>query len=900
MIVKTSCRVQVAGWRWACAALILLLSSLILRAQTAEETLFFNAAALAFQDSVFERAEKEFGDFVARFPESTRAGEAVLFQGRAALKQQKFNQAVSLLSSNISRAPAFADQYRYWVGEAYMQSSNFVAAADTFAQLIKEHPSSPRLLEASYSEAVARYKLGQFAQTVALLQNPQGTFQRECGSRLNDELVLRGGLLLGEALLEQKSYQQAEQAVNQIQDTTLTPEYKWQKQYLLQRVRIADKRLDLALESSNILLDLAAAAGQPGLLAESRALTAGVLERLSRYDDAIALYTNNLADTAPPEYRRRALLNTIELTLSQDHVAEAGRQMQQFLAKHPDDAASDTVLLTLAELQLKQHIVQTNQVSQTNVTVGMTNLLRAALTSFDRLITNYPQSPLVGRAYLGKGWCYWEDSRFGESQIAFALAVEKLPHSADQAVARFKLADTFFWQKDCSNAVQNYLAVLKDYEELSNSCSALIDQALYQYLRANLELRDLTSASWAMEKILAAQPKSPYGERSQLLVGQSFTRARKPAEARAVFEAFSKSYPESPLRPEVEMAIARSYLQEKAWDSALAAYSAWLEHFPTNGLRPDVEFSRAWTHSLAGRETNALSLFTNFVAEHPLHDLAPYARNWEADFYFRQGNYTNAQIQYQNIFENTNWHNPALASQARMMAGRAAFARQDYQGAETHFTALATNANCPANLIAEAYFALGDTMLMRDADPANPTKKFDEAKEAFRRITVSFPNDRLASAALGRIADCYFQMGSQDPRFYDNAIDYYQAALAPSNHADVTVRSQAEAGWAKVIERQAQLPSKTALEKSELAKTALNHYLNVFEGKLLLKDESLDPFWVKETGFSAAALAETQEQWETANNIYKRLLEKFPVLRPVLEKKSEKAKNNIDTNLHKR
>jgi TolA-binding protein len=897
MTEKNSCRLHVAGCRFACAGLLLLLllSRLTVLGQTAEETLFFNAAALAFQDGVYERAEKEFADFMDRFPESTRLSEAVLFQARAALKQRKFNHAVSLLTNNMERAPLLADQYRYWVGEAYMQSSNYQAAADTFAQLIKDHPSSVRLLEASYSEAVARFKLGQFARTVVLLQNPQGTYQREASNRLSDELVIRGHLLLGEALLEQKAYRLAEQAMSRLQDSGLPPEYKWQKQYLLLRGQIAEKRYDSALDGSTNLLKLAIVSGQAGLIAESRALTGGILEQLNEFDQAIVVYTNNLADPAPPEHRRRALLKIIQLTLAQDRISDAEQQFQQFLTKHPEDAASDVVLLTLGELQLKQHTLETNQ---TDTVTGATNVLRTAAASFDRLLTNFPQSALVGRAYLGKGWCYWEDGKFGESQVAFALAVDKLPHSAEQAVARFKLADTFFWQKDFSNALQHYRGVLNEYTDIPRLNNSLIDQALYQSLRTSLELRDLPSASWAMEKILGAEPKNPYGERSQLLLGQSFTRARKPAEARIVFGDFVSRYPESPLRPKVELAVTRSYLQEKSWDSALDTYNAWLERFPTNSLRPEVEFNRAWTHSLAGRETNALTLFTNFVSEYPVHELAPYARNWEADFYFRQGNYTNAQMRYQNLYENTNWHNATLGYQGRMMAGRAAFARQDYEGAEGHFKALATNANCPTHLVAEAYFALGDTILMRDADPANPTKKFDDAKWAFNRITVSFPTDRLAGAAWGRMADCYFQLGSQDPRFYETAIENYQRVLAPSNHADVTARSQAEAGWAKVLERQAELPSKTLLEKNDLGKAALNHYLNVFEGKILLKNEQLDPFWVKETGFAAAALAEDQQQWEVAMNIYRRLLEKFPVYRSTLEKKIEKSKNKVDSNAH--
>jgi hypothetical protein len=133
-------------------------------------------------------------------------------------------------------------------------------------------------------------------------------------------------------------------------------------------------------------------------------------------------------------------------------------------------------------------------------------------------------------------------------------------------------------------------------------------------------------------------------------------------------------------------------------------------------------------------------------------------------------------------------------------------------------------------------------------------------------------------------------MGTQDPRYYENAIEAYQRVLAPSNHATITARSQAEVGWSKVLEAQAQMPSRTALEKAELLKAALNHCLNVFEGKVLGPKEELDPFWVKEAGFAAATLAEEDQQWEIAFNIYKRMRELFPVYRSALEKRMEKAR----------
>jgi len=54
---------------------------------------------------------------------------------------------------------------------------------------------------------------------------------------------MRGGLLLAEALLEQKEYRAAEAALGRLAEGDLIPELKWHRQYLLCRVQLAGQRL---------------------------------------------------------------------------------------------------------------------------------------------------------------------------------------------------------------------------------------------------------------------------------------------------------------------------------------------------------------------------------------------------------------------------------------------------------------------------------------------------------------------------------------------------------------------------------------------------------------------------------------------------------------------------------
>src|SRR5262249_15193427 len=224
------------------------------------------------------------------------------------------------------------------------------------------------------------------------------------------------------------------------------------------------------------------------------------------------------------------------------------------------------------------------------------------------------------------------------------------------------------------------------------------------------------------------------------------------------------------LLPEVYMAVARTYVEEQSWDAALQKYGEAIANFPASSERARAEYYRALVYDKAGLETNALISFTNFVAQYPTNHLAPNAQNWIADFYFSKRNYFEAKKEYQRIFENTNWPVNELTFQARMMAGRAAFALPDYKAAAENFLALINLQQTPPNLVAEALFALGDTNIRQAAaDLDKAFLNYTEAITSFKRIIQLYATNDLAALAWGRIGDCYFQLAAQETTGFQNA-----------------------------------------------------------------------------------------------------------------------------------
>lgn len=860
------------------------------------ETLAFKAAARAFTDGIFNRAEDDFAEFAAKYPASPQVPEAVLLQARSALKQDKPQVAIELLQANLGRAGALADEYRFWLAEARLRGGDYPAAADAFAAFIRQYTNSVRQLEAAVGEARARFKLRQFAQVVEGLRRPEGAFQRALQVRANDPFAVRGQLLLAEALIEEQQSGPARQALQRLAAQQLVPEDRWQAQYLESRIEVAEQHWPDALALTTNLVASATAAGRPGLVAQSWAQQGDLLARLGRFDDAEKAFAQNLGDVVPPEHRRMALLRIIDLELARGETAAASRMLDEFLAKYPADRATDVALLTQGEVFLKQHLSGI-PAAITNAATGTvsTNLLAEAQARFDKVIASHPDSPIVGKAWLDRGWSLWAAGQTAESVVAFSNAADRLPPSADLAVADFKLGDVSFQLGDLTNAIRFYERVAVQFATWPEVRTNLIEQALYQRLRAHLALRDLDGAGAVARQLDRDYPRGALTARAVLLLAEGYEEAGQAERARTLLADFAKRFPGSPLAAEAGLAVARSYSRECRWEPAVKSYERWLAEHPTGELRPEAEFQRAWALWQAGGESNSFVLFTNLLATFPTNPMAARAQFWLGDYYFRQGDYPKAEQSYQLLAESTNWPVSRLTYQARMMAGRAAFARQSWKDAggtnpPGHFILLVNDTNCPPDIAAEAFFALGDTMLRKEADPARPLAKFNEAREAYSKIPQLYPTNRLVNEAWGMIGNCYLQMAAADPKFYDNAIEAYQRVVTNAT-ASVAVRSQAEIGIAQTVEKLAQ--TRPVSESTNLVERAFNHYYNIVSEKNLKPGERPDAFWFKEAGLAAAGLAERRGQWEIAAGIYERLLRELPPLREMLQSRLEKAQEQL-------
>jgi tetratricopeptide (TPR) repeat protein len=721
--------------------------------------------------------------------------------------------------------------------------------------------------------AAALAQTNEWPRVVSLLEETNSVFQRAAQMDPGNELVSRGQLLLARAKFEQNDFTGAAAVLETLNSQTLLPELDWQRAYLLYQVRLAAGDTEAALAATINLDQIARLEKNDVLRAESITLRAGVLEQLGQKPEAIAAYQEILALNAPGERTRRAILKIAELSIALGRFSDAEELLQKFPAQFPNSPMADLALLTLGELHLKDYLAQPEA----------TNQLPAARDCFDQFLRTFTNSPLVGKAYLDRGWCGWRAWLAGstnsltDSLADFEAAAQWPMPSADLAVARFKTGDAMFALANYAGALENYRAVIDDFTNFPAVGRWLGDQALYQSLRANLELKDVAGASNALARILKLSPAGDLNGASLLLVGEGLADSRQPPAARTLYEGFLDQFPTNGLRPEVELAIARTYEQERNWPAAIGKYSGWLNNFPTNRLlRPQAEYALALADFRAGNESNAFVRFTNFVAQFPTNDLAPLALWWVADHFFSTGDFVNAEKNYQLFFQN--YPTNKLAYEARMMAGRAAMGRLSYTDAIRYFTNLTGDANCPSNLNAKALFAYGSALMQGGATGTNsPSANFELATNVFGRICQLYPTNELGVLAWGEIGDCALQLAA-----YDAATNAY-AQVITSPFANISARSQAQIGLGIALEKKAALAAGD--DQRTLLELAKNNYVDVLFKKNLRDDEIADSFWVNKAGLQAAAAAETLGEWEQAADIYTELKKWLPQLGDSLDKK---------------
>lgn len=874
-LLLASRRLAAAGARLLVLGFCLVTS----RAQTPEQQTAFDAAARSLRDGFAAKAAADFAAFRQQFPDSPLTPEAGLREARARAELNELEAAARLLSERVDTLGNLKDQGLHLLGDVQLRRGKFAEAAEAFGRLIRETPNSSLLLPASFGEAMARFQAGEFAQVTTLLATPTQAFAKAAAAAPNDDLAYRGQLLLADAQIRSGAAAAAQATLDALTNRPLTPVQAWDRTWLVASLALTNRQNPQALTLASNLVSLATTAASRELLARSHAMRGEVFQREGQTAEAFTALTNNLVDGVPAEWRRDALLGIADLPLSPAQLEPALRLLSALTNTPPADLVGAASRLAVAEVRLQQGF---GEIDTAPRPAGITNLLHEAEALLRGVSSNAPNPRLIGRAWYGLGWTDLVQGQLRDAAENFSRAVAALPPSRLKALALFKLADCQVRLTNYSAAVTNYLEVVRSLGDATGPGHGVLERALYQGALAAIESGQGPLANELAGRAVVEFPNGEFRDEARMVYGQTLARLDPPGRAREVLAQLATRLVQSPELPDIRLAVARSYVREGSWTNALQLLDEWSQAYPTHPRAVRAEFERSWAAFKTGNEARAYQLFTNFLGRFRDDPAAPQAEFWVGDHLYRSGDFFGAESNYQLVFQRTNHLVPRLSHEARLMAGRAAFARQGYRDAKGYFRwiitngpPVITNSLISTTLVARAYFALGDCFV---AEPEGDTPLAD-AMSAFAAVIDRFPDTREALLARGKLATCHLTRAEVDPSqaaaAYTNAARLYLEVIQ-SPTVGIAARSQAEVELGIVREKQA--ARATPAEREPRLKEALGHFLNVFHGKNLRASpaETATPFWMNRAGLEAARLAEAMGLRDQAANIFERLSETFP------------------------
>lgn len=875
--------------------------------QNAETDRLWSSAQSAFEDGFWERSIRDFEEYIGQTPAEDQIALAVLFQAQARAKLEEPEAGIRLLQNYLDRAGIWRTEYLYWLGELSLKADRLDDCLKFFKQVLEAPAASvdnltktqDRRLDAclSASRAVAK---GADAESIqSFSQQYSSIFQLSSGEptlAIVREKV-RIHLILAEALLESVGPDPAALFLDKLSAEAVTaiPDALWDRLYMELLIKRKKQETAPAVEIARKLKSISESSQLEAKLSRSISLLGRALKENGNLKEALLVFQSNLNAPVAESLRREALLNIATLLIESDQADQAAERLKQFIQQYPQDPIIDLAYLTLGELYLK--IYYSLKEAQTSGSTGETKvamnlMLDPAQAAFNTLLKKFPDSQLKGKTCLNLGWIYWErgETERPRSLEMFSQAVALLEMSKDQAVAQWKLADCYFETGHYMKAIERYQQLLQDYEYSDSIREEIFPNALYQIILASVALGDLEQAQITMNDMLLKFSNGSLSDQSLLLVGRAYTRQGRPEYGRSILELLKKRYPNSPFIGEADLAIAKTYAEEKEWSKALGLFEKWIETHAESPALAQAEYNRALCYATMNDKEQALKLFQLIDKKYPTHPITRLARLWVADHYFNERNFILAEASYRKLFETDAETSPVLRDQARMMAGRAAFALQEFDRAAVHFKTIVETGT--ESFRPQALFAYGDVLLRRPStNPASPLENYAAAREVFEQIPRSYPKNPIAAAALGQIGNCYLQEAARDNSLYEKAALAYSEAIR-AEVSDISTRSQAEIGLAKSYEKQSAMISSTQ-RKTNLIQQALDHYLNVLYGNNLKPGEVPNPLWIKEAGLAAARLLESREDWLQVTRIYKRLSALDPQSRASFERKLSDAQKRL-------
>jgi TolA-binding protein len=692
-------------------------------------------------------------EFLQKSADHAGAAAAHFARGRIFFEQQQYDQAAASFSASAERDPETRGEVEYWLAKCELRQGKFAEAAVRLKTAIDQFPRSELLPQMYYDRAVALARAGDAAAAEVLAD-----FRR----RFSDHELAPDALELA-AMLEHQARDYAASLAHcrEFMARHAAHPHLAAVSYLAAENEFLAGNFEPAAAAYRQFLEKFPSDGQ----AASAGFRLGsALYRLDRLDDAEPLLA--AAAKSGDAAFRPALLMLGEIHFKRERWQQAEQHLASYVAAGADPsaiAAADDALLKIGLAQQRQkHYSE-------------------ALSSYDRLLSQFPKSPQRVQAMFERGQVLLELKQPEEATLAFTHVLDEDRRGRFAPYALNHLAWLAMNDRQYDKAADLFALASE-----SGADTSIVADASFQHGQALLADGQYDPAERAFAKFIDDFANDPRAGEARARRAIALSRLGRRDEALAAIDQLETSKALDALESSLVSALA----YEKAWslreagksEEAAAAYKRLLEEDSLDAaLRAHALLELADLESVAGRRESAAALLTQLRSTASADAIEPQV--------LQQGLYRLGVCQFElqkwsdaaATFEEFLAANPAaeLAASAHLYAGESQLRQSRHRQAADHFAAVVEKYKTDP--------AYGPSLL-RLGESAAALQQWDKSEEAYTAYLKDLPESELWFQAQVGIA-----WSKENRAQFDDAIESYQQVIA-RHQGPTAARAQFQIG----------------------------------------------------------------------------------------------------------
>ena len=228
-----------------------------------------------------------------------------------------------------------------------------------------------------------------------------------------------------------------------------------------------------------------------------------------------------------------------------------------------------------------------------------------ALTTFRRLLADYPDSEWREEATFSLGYTYFRNQDFDQAREVYRELIFSFPRSPLTAKAQYGIGDAYFNEGMYPEAIREYRRVLDRY-----GSSPFASDAAGSLQYAYIALGEERGVDALIDSLVTADGESPVADLLRFKKAEVLFQSGRQEDALSEFQDFVRVASSQALLPEAYFYMGTILMAQEDYAAAESYLAQLVDDFDASERRPEAAVQLGEVYLEQGRYDRALEAFT--------------------------------------------------------------------------------------------------------------------------------------------------------------------------------------------------------------------------------------------------------------------------------------------------